>query len=67
MKPKENEYWLDVDTKKGMEIMRHVKKYCLRKKVSINDYSSLVNVYAVFVSNFEFFREKEKRLEIIIV
>lgn len=48
--PKEDEYWLDVESKKGTEIMRHVKKYCLRKRVTINDYSSHVNVYAVFVS-----------------
>ena len=29
--------------------MRHVKKYCLRKRVQVNDYSKEVNVTTIYV------------------
>ena len=46
--PKEVEYWIDVDSQDDAEVlMKHLKKYKLRKKVQINDLSHIIKSFQI--------------------
>ncbi|EAR89419.2 glycine cleavage T-protein (macronuclear) [Tetrahymena thermophila SB210] len=48
LKTKEDEYWIDLESKQGADFIKHIKKYCLRKRVSLADFTNKVNVVTVY-------------------
>jgi hypothetical protein len=45
------EYWIDVHKDSKDEFIQHLTSHCIRKKVQIQDLSSLMSVYCATVNN----------------
>ncbi|KAL4500202.1 hypothetical protein ABPG73_011310 [Tetrahymena malaccensis] len=59
LKIKEDEYWIDLESKQGADFIKHIKKYCLRKRVSLADFTNKVDVITIYSDLIMQQKEKE--------
>ena len=48
---KDREYWLEVDATQKQEVLKHIKKYSLRKKITFEDISNTISVAHINLSS----------------
>ena len=59
---KDDEIWLDVESSQKEKIIKHLKTYSLRKKITINDLSDEMKIFAINVYIYKYLQIINKYL-----